>query len=170
LKLNKIKILILDVDGTMTDGGIYLSSNGELMKKFNVKDGYGLVELQKSGIEAIIITGRYSEIVEKRAEELSITKIYQNVHDKAAQIEDILKTMQINWENIAYIGDDMNDIICIEKAGFSACPNDAIELIKKKVKYVCKYNGGYGAVREVCDILIKNKGISENSITKNNRF
>ena len=154
MSLYEIKLLILDVDGTLTDGGIYLSSKGEIIKRFDVKDGYGLVALLKAGIEPIIITGRESDITKRRAKELGINEVYQNVHDKSEQIELILNQKHLTWDNVAYVGDDINDLVCIENAGFSACPSDAVSLIKEKAKYVCKLPGGHGAVREVCDQLL----------------
>jgi len=150
---NAIKLLCMDVDGTLTDGGVYISHEGEFEKRFDIKDGYGLVALGKSGIQPILITGRTSEITKRRAEELGIHEVYQNVHDKAALIETILDRKQLSWNNIAYIGDDVNDLECIEKAGFSACPSDAVEAVKQRAKYVCRRAGGFGAVRELCEQL-----------------
>ena len=154
MQTGSIKLLCMDVDGTLTDGGVYISNDGEFEKRFNIKDGYGLVILAKAGIEPIIITGRESEITKQRARELGILEVYQNVPDKAALIEAILEEKQLSWDNVAYIGDDVNDLECIEKAGFSACPSDAVEVVRQRVKYTCRNAGGYGAVRELCEQLV----------------
>ena len=131
----KIKLFVMDVDGTLTDGKIYMGENGEVMKAFNVKDGYAIAHmLPEMGIIPVIITGRKSKIVENRAKELELKIVAEKY--KAAP------------EEIAYIGDDLNDLECIEYCGVTACPVDAVEEVKRKVTYVCKNNSGEGSVRE----------------------
>ncbi|WP_407725128.1 KdsC family phosphatase [Ruminococcus sp. JL13D9] len=150
----KIKLLVMDVDGTLTDGKIYMGENGEVMKAFNVKDGYAIAHmLPEMGIVPVIITGRKSMIVENRAKELSITELYQGVGDKLAQLKRVAEKYNTAPEEIAYIGDDLNDLECIEYCGVTACPADAVEEVKRKVKFVCKKNGGEGTVREFIDIF-----------------
>lgn len=149
--MKKIKMLVMDVDGTLTDGKIYIGENGEIMKAFNVKDGYAIVSLKDYNITPVIITGRKSKIVEMRAKELKITELHQGVSDKLTLLKEIAKSYNVNQEEIAYIGDDLNDLECIEFCGLSACPSDAIDLVKEKVNYVCKQSAGNGAVREFVD-------------------
>ena len=151
----KIRMLAMDVDGTLTDGNIYIGNQGEVMKAFDVKDGYGIVNLSKNDILPVIITGRKSQIVKKRAEELQIKELYQGVDNKLEKLKNVANTYGISSAEIAYIGDDFNDIECIEYCGLSACPSDAIKQIKNHVNYICQEQGGHGAVREFCDHIIK---------------
>ena len=153
----KIKLLVMDVDGTLTDGKICMGENGEVMKAFNVKDGYAIAHmLPEMGIVPVIITGRKSKIVEKRAKELGITELYQGVRNKLAVLKEVAEKYAATPDEIAYIGDDINDQECIEYFGFTACPADAVEEVKRKVTYVCQSNGGEGAVREfITEQLIK---------------
>lgn len=151
-----IRILFMDVDGTMTDGKIYIGENGECMKAFSVHDGYAIANLlPKNEILPVIITGRKSEIVQKRASELGITEIHQGVKNKLEEMKAIAKKYQVTSENLAYIGDDLNDLECMEYCGISACPADAVDDILTKVDYVCKRTGGQGAVREFIDWILK---------------
>ena len=151
--LKHIKFLLLDVDGVMTDGGMYYSESGVELKRFNVQDGYGIVKLQKAGIPVGIITGQASKIVEKRAEELGITEVYQNVQDKGEVYRSIKKKFALKDEQIAYIGDDEFDVDVLKCVGFSAAPANALPVVKKHVQYICSCTGGNGAVREVIDLL-----------------
>ena len=145
----KIKLLVMDVDGTLTDGKIYMGENGEVMKAFNVKDGYAIAHmLPEMGIIPVIITGRNSKIVENRAKELGITELYQGVGDKLAQLKKVAEKYNATPEEIAYIGDDLNDLECIEFCGVTACPVDAVEKVKKTVNLVCNKKAGEGAVRD----------------------
>lgn len=146
--MSKIKLLVMDVDGTLTDGKIYMGNNGEVMKAFDVKDGCGIKDILPTlGIVPVIITGRVSQIVQNRAKELGITELHQGVRDKLSVLKEVAEKYKAVPEEIAYIGDDINDLDCIEYCGFSACPNDAVEEIKNAVDYVCKYDGGRGSVR-----------------------
>lgn len=151
----KIKMLVMDVDGTLTDGRIYIGEQGEMMKAFNVKDGYGIVYAKKNEIFPVIITGRESRIVKERAKELQITELYQGIDNKLQQLKLIAEKYGISREEIAYIGDDLNDLECIQYCGLTACPNDAIDILKKEVDYVCRLEGGQGAVREFIDIMLR---------------
>lgn len=155
LRKKEINFLVLDVDGTLTDGAIQIGADGEISKCFNVKDGYGLVKIKKAGIEPIIITGRNSKIVKSRAEELGISKVFQGVEDKYLVLNELLKQSGVFWENIAYMGDDLNDLVCIENAGISACPSDAVQEVCQAVTYKCECSGGKGAVREFCEELLR---------------
>ena len=155
----KIKMLVMDVDGTLTDGCIYMGPTGEAMKAFNCQDGYGIAQiLPKLGITPVIITGRSSKIVANRAAELKITHLYQGISDKLPKLQEIAQQLGIAREEIAYIGDDLNDLECMQYCGFSACPADAVPEIQRVVQYVCKRNGGRGAVREFVELLEKQYG------------
>ncbi len=152
-----IKLLIMDVDGTLTDGKIYFGSQGEIMKAFNVKDGYAIAHILPTiNVVPIIITGRSSEIVTKRAKELGITYVYQGVKNKIDKLNELCIEFGISAENIAYIGDDVNDLECIERCGLTACPADAVADVLREVDYVSKSTGGNGAVREFIDYIAEN--------------
>ena len=152
---HNIKLLIMDVDGTMTDGKIYIGNNGEIMKAFSSKDGYGLnVLLKKAGIKTAIITGRTSQIVANRAKEVGISELYQGVTDKPSAMADMLGKLNLTAQNVAYIGDDLNDLECMKLCGVSACPNDAHKAVKECADFVCEHNGGHGAVRDFIDYLL----------------
>ena len=142
----KIKMLVMDVDGTLTDGKIYMGSDGEVFKAFDVKDGYAIAHLHEVGIIPVIITGRKSKIVENRAKELNIKDVYQGVSDKVEKLKVVVKDKGVLLEEVAYIGDDLNDLDCMGICGLSACPNDAIDKVILNVNYLCKYSGGNGAV------------------------
>lgn len=151
----KIKMLVMDVDGTLTDGHIYVSAEGEMMKAFHVQDGYAIAHiLPEYGITPVIITGRSSKIVEKRAGELKISHLHQGVTDKLSKLKEVAAQLGAAPEEIAYIGDDVNDLDCIRYCGYSACPADAVPEVLEAVDYVCNRDGGRGAVREWIGKLI----------------
>lgn len=156
-KIKKIKMLIMDVDGTLTDGKIYLGNNGEEMKAFDVKDGLGLVFLHQSGIVPVIITGRESNIVRDRARELSIKEVYQGIKDKLGVYDQLKEKYGFRDEEIGFIGDDLNDLPILERVGVSFIVNDGAEVIKGTCDYCCNKNGGEGAVREVIDLILNAK-------------
>lgn len=152
----RIKCFVMDVDGTLTDGKIYMGAMGEAVKAFNIKDGYGIHDiLLKEGVTPIIITGRESDILYNRCQELGITELYQNISNKVNKLKEILQNDLLN--DVAYIGDDLNDLGIIEfineSGGITACPEDAVERVKLAATYVCKHKGGDGAVREFIDYL-----------------
>jgi N-acylneuraminate cytidylyltransferase len=151
----KIKIFITDVDGVLTDGGMYYSEEGEILKKFNTKDGMGIEIVVKNGILPVILTKENSDIVIKRAEKLKIKEVYIGVEDKLKKAEELIKKYNFSFDEVVYIGDDINDIPLLKKVGFSCCPFDAVEEVKKVVNHVCKVKGGDGAVREVVDIIVE---------------
>lgn len=162
--LSKIKMLVMDVDGTLTDGKIYVGEHGEVFKAFNVKDGYRLINMDKYNIIPVIITGKKSEILEKRASELKIKEVYQGVVDKLKVLGEVMERYQLIYENIAYIGDDVNDIDCMKVCYFKACPADAIDEVIEIVDYVCKSHGGNGAVREFIDLIVCKKYIQQTTV------
>ncbi len=154
-RLEQIRILLMDVDGVLTDGRIIIDSNGIESKFFNVKDGHGIKMVQRAGMEVGIISGRESQVVEKRAAELGITCIYQKAHDKLVPYREILAKTGFKDHQVAYIGDDVIDIPILRRVGFAAAPADAIREVFPHVHFVSEKAGGWGAVREVCDLLMK---------------
>lgn len=151
---NKIKLLFMDVDGTLTDGKIYMGENGEVMKAFDIKDGYAIAHmLPEMGIVPVIITGRTSKIVENRAKELGITELFQGRNDKLDVMHEVMKKYNCTKENCAYIGDDVFDILCMKECVIAACPADAIQDVKDICQYICKNKAGDGAVREYISFL-----------------
>lgn len=154
-KLAKIKLLLLDVDGIMTDGRIIYDNQGNELKAFDVKDGHGLKMLQRAGIRIGIITGRQSEVVSRRAAELGIEILYQKALTKLDPYREILAAEKLVDEQVAYMGDDIVDLPILRRVGFSATVADAVPDVKPLVDYVTTRSGGRGAVREVCDLLLK---------------
>ena len=157
-KLKNIKLLACDVDGVLTDSGMYYTENGDELKKFNTRDGMGFEILRNLGIKTAIITSEDTKIVNKRAEKLKIDFLLQRMKNKQKAINELAEKEELKLEEIAYIGDDINDTEMLRMVGFSCCPQDAIEENKIIVDYVCNKKGGEGCVREVCDLLkvIKN--------------
>jgi len=153
-----IKLLLLDVDGTMTDGKITYTNSGEEIKSFCVKDGLAIVSWMRLGGYVAIVTGRESQIVTKRAKELQINYLYQGVKDKKAVVEEILKELDIGWESVAAIGDDLNDLPMLLRARKSYVPANANEYVKQKVDTILKASGGNGAVREMIEDLLQMSG------------
>ncbi len=164
-KLKKIKLLATDVDGVLTDSGAYYSEDGVELKKFSVRDGMGMVLLRKAGYKIAIVTTENTKIVEKRAQRLQVDDLHQGVVDKMATIELLLKKYSLTWEEVAFIGDDINDIPVMKRVGFAATPANGTALNKKIAHYITKNNGGHGCVREVCDLLLNLKWKGE-SITE----
>lgn len=153
--IESIKLIVLDVDGTMTDGGVYIDNNGIEQKKFNIKDGAGIILAESIGIEFMILTGRKSVCVEQRAKELSIKYVCQGIHHKVDYLKDFALNNALSAEHIAYIGDDLNDLPAMHFVGISACPLDAADEVKSYCDYVLPVNGGEGVVRSFINILLK---------------
>jgi 3-deoxy-D-manno-octulosonate 8-phosphate phosphatase (KDO 8-P phosphatase) len=149
-----IKIIAMDVDGTLTDGKIYIGPSGEIMKAFNVKDGLGIVKAKSKGLIPVIVTGRTSDIVVNRAGELGVDDVVQGVSNKVEALDVIIRKYNMNWSAVAFIGDDENDLDVMKACAFAACPADAADRVKQSCDYVCKANGGEGAVREVVEYII----------------
>ena len=154
-KLKGIKLLILDVDGVMTDGRIIMDNEGKEIKNFNVRDGHGLKLLQRYGIKVAILTGRQSKVVEHRAKDLDIKDVYQKAFNKKDVFEKIIKNHKLSPEEAAFIGDDIIDIPVLRRVGFSVAVADAADVVKKSVDYITNNKGGYGAVREICEMILK---------------
>jgi 3-deoxy-D-manno-octulosonate 8-phosphate phosphatase (KDO 8-P phosphatase) len=164
MNLKEIKLIVLDVDGTMTDGGIYIDNNQIETKRFNIKDGAGILLAQSVGIEFMILTGRSSKCVEKRAEELHIKNVIQGIHDKANYLKEFTGIHNLAPENIAYIGDDLNDLPAMRYVGVSACPADGASEVKAYCEFVLTQKGGDGVIREFVEILLKEKNLWEKAI------
>ena len=138
----------------MTDAGMYYSESGDEWKKFNTRDGMGLKLLQKAGILTAIITQESTKIVMRRAQKLTIPEVHQGVYDKLSVLKDLIARHGLSMSQVAYIGDDVNDLQALAAAGFSASPADGMPPVLKTVRYVCKKKGGEGAVREVADLIL----------------
>lgn len=158
-KAKKIKLLILDVDGVMTDGSILLDNNGNEYKRFHVRDGHGIRMLDKAGIKTAIITGRRSKVVERRAEELAITDVHQGVYKKSEVYDGLLRKYGLKDENVAFMGDDTVDIELFRRAGMTAAPADAEDEVMKMAGFISDRNGGRGAVREFINLILKSSGL-----------
>lgn len=157
VRARKVKLLLMDCDGVLTDGRLYYSEKGEALKVFNVKDGQGIVSWHNAGFKSGIISGRESEIVIKRATELGVSYIKQNSHDKTRCFSEILYQERISQDEVAFIGDDIGDIDLLRIVGFPVAVADAARELFSFVRYKTNAKGGYGAVREVTDLLLNSK-------------
>ncbi len=157
-KASKIKLLITDCDGVLTDGGVYYGEEGEVLKKFNIRDGMGVERLRNlAHVQTGIITGEVSPSLVKRAEKLQITELHLGIKDKLLVLMQIMVNKNLSKEQIAYIGDDVNDIEIMQKVGLTACPSDAISFTKKIADYICENKGGEGCFREFAELIIASK-------------
>ncbi len=157
--LAKIKVLLMDLDGCLTTGHIIYSSSGENLKMFHTHDGFGITRGRELGLIFAVISGMSSLTNKMRVEKLKIHHLYEDIKDKLIPYEELKLKYNYRKENFAYIGDDEFDIPLLKKAGFSCAPKSAIDEVKKHVDYVCKKNGGEGAVREIIDMILKAKGL-----------
>ena len=153
----KIKLVAFDVDGVLTDGSLTFDEDGREYKTFNAKDGQGIVNLNNAGIITAIITARNNGTVFHRAQNLKIKELHQGSKNKIQTLDELIDKYQISYDEIAYIGDDLPDICILEKVGIAACPNDAVDEVKATANFISAKNGGRGAVRELCDFIIKNR-------------
>lgn len=158
-KAKYIKLLILDVDGVLTDGSIILDNTGNELKMFHVRDGHAIKMLKKVGIKVALISGRKSHVVERRAEELGIIEVHQGIFKKSAVYESLLQKYKCNDAETAFMGDDIVDIELLKRAGLSAVPADADEGVKKWAAFISTKKGGRGAVREFIELIIKSSGL-----------
>lgn len=156
-----IELIVLDVDGTMTDSHIIYSENGDEIKSFNVKDGLAIASWIKLGKQVAIITGRSSKIVARRAKELHIEHFYQGIHNKKEVLETLLEKLDLKMENVAAIGDDLNDLSMLKAVNISFVPRDASAYVDKIATVILSKKGGDGAVREMIEYLIKKQGLEE---------
>lgn len=153
----KIKLAAFDVDGVLTDGSLTFDEDGREYKTFNAKDGQGIVNLNNAGIITAIITARNNGTVYHRAKNLNITELHQGQKNKIETLKKIMEKYNISFDEISYMGDDLPDICILEKVGIAACPNDAVDEVKETANFISSKNGGRGAVRELCDFILKNK-------------
>ncbi|ADO77914.1 KdsC family phosphatase [Halanaerobium praevalens] len=156
--MKEINTIFLDVDGTLTDGKVYLDNQKNELKAFDVKDGLIIVAAIELGYEVIIMTGRKSEVVARRAAELGIKEYYQGVRYKKKALEKLMQKKGITYQNLAYLGDDLNDLAVMKKARFAACPANAAQEIRKISDFVSEFKGGAGAIREILTHLLRAKG------------
>ncbi len=157
-KASKIKLLLLDVDGVMTDGRIIMNDRGEDAKAFNVKDGLGLKMLMSSGLEVVIVTGRRSQALAHRSKELGIEEVYQGVEDKNTVCQQLKKTKDLKKEQVCSLGDDIPDLAMFTESGLSIAVADAVKEVREAADFITKSNGGFGAVREACELILKCQG------------
>ena len=160
-KAKKIRLIVTDVDGVLTNGQIIYNERGEESKVFNVKDGLGIRLVMKFGFQVAVITGRKSEIVSRRCEELGIQMVYQGIKDKAMVLREILSISGHRLDETAYIGDDLNDLNALLGVGFKCCPEDAHQEIRLISDYITAAKGGEGCFRELADLLLEAQGLNE---------
>lgn len=157
-KARKIRLVITDCDGVLTDNGVYYDNQGEAMKRFSIRDGMGVERLRNlHGVETGIMTGETSGSVVKRAEKLKISHLYLGIKDKKAKLAEVLEETGLSAEEIAFIGDDTNDLEIMGEVGFTACPGDATIFAQKAAAYICRERGGNGAFRELAELIILSK-------------
>lgn len=154
---SKIKVAIFDVDGVMTDGGMILDEEGKEYKVFNAKDGQGLVMLNRAGVKTVIITAKESYMVQKRFTALGFTRIYQGQRNKETALDEVVDDYELKFDEVSYMGDDLPDLCVLRKVGLPSCPHDAVSEVVKASRFVSSKDGGRGAVRELCDLILKNR-------------
>lgn len=164
--LRQIRLFATDVDGVLTDAGMYYSESGDEWKKFNTRDGMGIKLLQKAGLITAIVTQERTRLVARRAEKLAIPELHQGVMDKLSVIRDMAERHGISLRQIAYIGDDVNDIEALKAVGFSAAPADALPQVRKVVDYICQLKGGEGAVRELVEMILRSRSETKNTVQR----
>ncbi|SMN12104.1 3-deoxy-D-manno-octulosonate 8-phosphate phosphatase [uncultured Candidatus Thioglobus sp.] len=157
-KAKKIKLIIFDVDGVLTDGGLYFTEEGTEIKRFNSLDGHGIKMLKDNGVEPAIITARNSKAVEHRMKNLGIEHFYQGQADKVVAFKDLMQKLNVSADEVAYMGDDVIDLPVMNQVGFTIAPANAHDIVKQRADLTTEKVGGHGAVREVCDFILKAQG------------
>ncbi|HIJ90880.1 MAG: HAD hydrolase family protein [Desulfobulbaceae bacterium] len=157
----EIRLLLLDVDGVLTDGSVVYAQSGTELKSFNTKDGFGIRLLQEAGVEVGLITARSSEAVQRRAQDLKLAHVYQGVRNKIEVFDRIIGEQKLSPKEVAYMGDDWLDLPLLSRVGLAVTTADAVAEVKAVVHYVSKREGGRGAVRELCDLIIEAKNLRE---------
>jgi 3-deoxy-D-manno-octulosonate 8-phosphate phosphatase (KDO 8-P phosphatase) len=165
-RASRVRLACFDVDGTLTDGSIVISADGELAKTFNVHDGLGIKLLARIGIEVALVTARSSRIVEARARELGLTRVHQGVDDKRACLRMLCGETGIEPEQASFMGDDLGDLPALSLAGLSAAPANAHPWVRERVHWRTRHGGGQGAVRELCDVLLAASGQAETILSR----
>lgn len=153
-----VKLLVLDVDGVLTDGGLYYGPAGEALKRFDVKDGHGIVMARLSGLRTAVLTARQSDMVAVRGRELGMVAVYQGKRDKAAGFRELCTELQVSPAECAYMGDDTNDLPVLQVCGLPACPADAVPEVRAASAFIARSAGGHGAVRELVELCLKASG------------
>ena len=149
-----VRALVTDVDGVLTDGGLYYAENGDELKRFDVRDGQGLVLLREAGLLVALVTRKQSTIVTRRARDLGLTEVHQNITDKATAVRDLLARHAIAPRDAVYVGDDVGDLPAMSMVGLPIAVKDAIPQVRRAAHYVTKAGGGHGAIREICDLIL----------------
>jgi N-acylneuraminate cytidylyltransferase len=163
-KLKKVKLLVMDVDGVLTDSGMYYNEKGEELKKFSTRDGMGITLLRINGIKTAIITSENSPIARARANKLKIDYVILNNKNKIEALKELLEQSNVDKSECAYMGDDINDYEAMQHIEVSACPSDSVDSIRNAATYICAHDGGKGAVREFAELILKSKNIEIKSI------
>jgi YrbI family 3-deoxy-D-manno-octulosonate 8-phosphate phosphatase len=158
--LKNIRLFATDVDGVLTDAGMYYSESGDELKKFNTRDGMGIKLLQRAGLITALVTQEQTKLVTRRGEKLAIPEVHQGVMDKLSVLRAMAARHGVTLAEVAYIGDDINDLQALKAVGFSASPADGLPAIRRVVTYVCRAKGGEGAVREVAEMILEAQGKS----------
>jgi len=153
-RLAAVRLVAMDVDGVLTDGGIWYTDGGEELKRFDVRDGQGLVLLREAGVVTAVITRRHSEIVERRARELGIVEVHQDATDKGAVVQGILTRHGVRAADACYVGDDVGDLPAMALVGFPVAVANAVPAVRTAAVYVTRALGGHGAIRELCDLIL----------------
>lgn len=164
--LKKIRYIVIDVDGTMTDAGIYYDEHGNELKKFCTKDAAGFFAAHQAGMKIMVLTGRECQATTRRMHEMKVEYLVQNIKDKVRYLAEFMQENDIAREELAYLGDDLNDLGGMRLAGFVGCPADACEEVKAVSDYVSEVKGGYGAVRDIISHMLKLRGEWENAVVK----
>lgn len=157
-RAKRVKILVLDIDGVMTDGHIVYSVYGDELKFFDVQDGFGITLLARAGIKSVIITAKKSRIVKLRARDMKVAKVYQGYMDKVVAFNKLLRKFRVNPEEVCFIGDDLIDLPVLKRVGFAVAVPNAVEEVKGHAHHITSGSGGHGAVRELCDLILKSQG------------
>lgn len=165
-KLASIRLLAMDVDGVLTDGGVYVLDDGRQFRRFNIKDGMGIKRVMATGIRVAWISANACHAVQERANGLGVSEVYLGVAEKLPLLEEIGRKMGVPLDVVAYIGDDLADLAVLERVGLACAPLDAAEEVKLAAHYIIQKKGGEGAVREVCDLLLSSISISEKAVRK----
>lgn len=162
----RVKLLVFDVDGVLTDGALYYGESGELMKRFDVKDGHGLVMARLAGLRSAVLTARRSRMVEVRGEELKLAAVFQGHKDKRAGFLELSQKLSVSPSEVAYMGDDVNDLGPLELCGLSACPADAAPEVRAECAFISTRAGGHGAARELVELCLKAQGLWDSMLSR----
>ncbi len=165
-QFSELKYLVIDVDGTLTDAGIYYDEHGNELKKFCTKDAAGFFAAKAMEIKTVVLTGRECAATARRMSDLNVDHVFQNVRDKLSFLQTFMEDNHISKEQLGYIGDDLNDLLPMKLAGFKACPADSCEEIKEIADYVSTVNGGHGAVREIIEHVLRESGDWDSLVEK----